>query len=294
VADDLCARLGRVVDHAPDRARVEEAVPILQAERQKVHLISFPDEMSIPKVYVRIFQDYQTLPIEPIRGDKPIVVGTGTNVGGELFRDATGNIYWVQARKSYFTTPIAQMRMRAHEMQGWMTWREVEKISKIPGPPFYFPDARSDGLLMKFYGDPNVFIIENGRKRRFTDEHSFENYNKYQGVLLEYPDIISVPQEIIDAFPTGSPIRIIPTLISPPDGATLHEFPVTLTCQKHPNPTRAYHFQVASTPDFASPVYDQGGSDPTLVIESLEPGPYFWRMRGTKGGRMPSAWSEGV
>jgi hypothetical protein len=266
------------------------------AKQQKVHLIAFPDEMPILKVYSFIFEKYQALGLELITKDKTPDVEDrsyrpGSNQKGELLQDETGNIYWVQNKKFYIPSFDVINHMRYHEMPGWKSLRKVDLISRPPGPPFYFTDSRSNGLLIKFIGYPTVFLIDNAQKHQFMDEYSFENY-RYQGRLLEWGDTISVTEEIVNKIPTGSPIQIAPTLSSPVKGATLTESPVTLCCKPHPNKIWEYHFQIADKQDFSAPVYEDAAPSPSLVINTLAPGEYWWRMRGVKHGRLPSAWSE--
>ena len=178
-------------------------------------------------------------------------------------------------------------------MPGWeVNPRTVPVVSRHLGPPFYYQDTRSDGLLIKFYKETPVFLIDNGQKHQMHDAYSFENY-KYQGKLLEWRDIISATEEIVrEEFPTASRITLTPALSRPVNGATLHESSVTLFCQSHPNPSWDYHIQLARDEDFNSLVSDYAVSYPSLFVANLAPGDYFWRMRGVKADRMPSDWSE--
>jgi hypothetical protein len=264
------------------------------AKQQKVHLISFPDNIPIFQVYSCLLENYQKLDIEFITKDKiPDVGHTGTNQKGELLVDQTGKFYWLQTKKFYSIQNIDVIEhMRSHKMPGWSICRKVNLGSRIiSGPPFYFTDKKSSGLLIKFYWNPDTFLVDNAQKHKFSDEYSFENY-RYQGALLEWGDIISVTEDILQQFPTGSPIQIRPNLSSPLNGVTLNESTVTLCCKPHPNRIWEYHFQITDNQDFSALVYEDVIPSPSLVINNLMPGKYWWRMQGFERGRQPSAWSE--
>ena len=267
------------------------------AKQQNIHLIAFPDDTPIFDVYSCLFENYQALDIELITEDKTPDVDVsklGRNQEGELLQDQTGKYYWFQTKK-FYSIPTFDVieHMRSHNMPGWRIWRKVDFISQelTLVPPFYFTDSKSNGLLIKFYIKPDIFLLDNAQKHKFSDEYSYENY-RYQGMLLEWSDIISVTEEIVNKFPTGSPISIIPNLSSPVNGATITESTVTLCCKPHPNKIWEYYFQVADNQDFSAPVYEEVVSSPSLVINNLMPGEYWWRMQGVKPGREPSAWSE--
>ncbi len=210
---------------------------------------------------------------------------------GELCQDDS-HTYWVQHnRKFYLPTFQIVKQMVHHKMPGWEV---VKKVSRMPcpqGPAFYCTDSRSDGLLIKFYKEPPVFLIDHAQKRWLRDEYSFENYLS-QGRFLEWGHTIMVAEEIATEFPTGSPIQITPALKRPANGTTLNEPTVTLHSKPHESPSWKYHLQVAPGPDFTSPVYDRVSASPSVVVKDLDAGRYFWRMRGDKDGRKASEWSE--
>jgi hypothetical protein len=263
------------------------------AKQQRIHLLPFPDDMPISQVYPYLFEKYQSLNIELVTKDNswdfdPSI--GGRNQKGELFQDQTGTFYWSQIKKCYqIPNPSVINQMKG--MPGWRSWRKVDLISKMQGPPFYFTNSKSNGLLIKFYRYPDVFLIENAQKHKFSDEYSFENY-RCQGMFLEWGDIISVTEEIVQKFPAGSPIHITPTLSSPESGTELNKYNVLLCGKPNPNKNWEYHFQVAKNQDFSELVYEDVVSTPSLDIKNLKPGEYWWRMRGVKQGRLPSDWSE--
>ncbi|MBI1929238.1 helix-turn-helix transcriptional regulator [Candidatus Poribacteria bacterium] len=212
---------------------------------------------------------------------------------GELLRDCqTGAIYWVQNKIHPVPNFDVLNHMKAHGMPGWDGWRNLPWVSGIKGPLFYHKNANSNGLLIKFYGQPLVFLIHNAQKHQIGDTYTFENYT-YQDRFLEWHDIISMPEPMANGqFPTGSPIQMAPSLSSPANGTTLNEPTVTLHSKPHENPSWKYHLQAAPGPDFTSPVYDRVSASLNVAVKNLDAGQYFWRMRGDKDGRTPSVWSE--
>jgi hypothetical protein len=112
-------------------------------------------------------------------------------------------------------------------------------------------------------------------------------------VSKQQPHSINSKSHGVNQLPQGSLIQVRPLLSSPLNNATLHETTVTLCAKPHPNPLWDYHFQLANQQDFPALVDERDElSSPKLVIDNLTPGRYFWRMRGVKPGRLPSAWSE--
>jgi transcriptional regulator with XRE-family HTH domain len=155
---------------------------------------------------------------------------------GELLRDCqTGAIYWVQHKIYHVPNFDVLNHMKAHGMPGWDGWRNLPWVSGIKGPLFYHQNANSNGLLIKFYGQPLVFLIHNAQKHQVCDTYTFENYT-YQDCFLDWRDIISMPEEMANGqFPTGLPIQMAPSLNSPANGVTIHESTVTLCPKPHSN-----------------------------------------------------------
>ncbi len=208
----------------------------------------------------------------------------------ELLKEASsGRIYWVMNGKKYYvTSPDVLSKMIS--VPGWEKQRVVDSVPGVLGPDFYHKDQRSDGLLIKRYGNyPAVYLIEGGRKREFADEYSFENF-KFKGRFLDWNDIIWVSPEVLNDFPNGQRIELAPILTAPSNGSEFSGASVTLQW-KSENSSWNHHLQVDDSSDFISPIVD-GIYPSSSHAVTLSPGKYFWRVRAEKNGRQPSKWSK--
>jgi hypothetical protein len=254
-----------------------------------IHLIPYPADAEISEVYAIILEACTELGlVDQKREPSPLNLQHGV-----LMKNVFGEIHWVQLKKKFYVPNFDIIRQMAeHQMPGWDELQDVEFVRRPIGPVFYRKNEHSNGLLIKVHDKPRTFLIHDAQKRRIHDEYSFENF-QYRDQFLDWLDVIAATDEIVnDEFPTGVPIVVTPTLESPETGATLDANRVELRCQRHVNPSWTYRIQIAQDPDFTSIFRDQTQLDPTLTVDELAPGRYFWRMRGRKEDKRDSLWSD--
>ncbi|MCG2827430.1 MAG: right-handed parallel beta-helix repeat-containing protein, partial [Thermoplasmatales archaeon] len=117
-------------------------------------------------------------------------------------------IYWLQNGTLYWVTDWDVI----NNMSGIPGWDSVNTLpangfnpAAYPqGPRFITTGAESDGLLIREYGQPDVYLVLQGERHRFTSPET----------LLEsgysFDDVIDVSIDIIAMFTSGSEIGIGP------------------------------------------------------------------------------------
>ena len=124
----------------------------------------------------------------------------------KLLRKPGGiDVYWSQNGELYYVTADAMTKMQG--IFGW-GWDEiVEPADFNPGDPssyktFIATGPESDGILIRQWGDYQVYRIENGFRRHITYSDVMDLY----GYSMD--DVIDVSQDIMDMFLLGGPIGI--------------------------------------------------------------------------------------
>ncbi|MBU1010505.1 MAG: M23 family metallopeptidase [Bacteroidetes bacterium] len=151
--------------------------------------------------------------------------------------EGQGTTYWIQnGLKYYVTSPTVFSEMS--EIPGWghICDFAAETLNSFPnGPDFIGTNPTSDDLLIKLINDPKVYLIENGQRRWITSEEAFNNLG------LDWKDIITVSQNIINLFPEGD---TIPTPQNAPYITIAHGIQPGYTNQIDVNNDSEIHFRI--------------------------------------------------
>ena len=121
-------------------------------------------------------------------------------------------VYWLQNGKAYHILNGELVDLMADGLPGWWGRNKIldypEDIltfgsgssSFTQGPDFIGTGTSSNGLLIKRIDDPNVYIIEDGRKKWITSTQVFEELG------YDWNDVITVTEAIFNQIPEGEPI----------------------------------------------------------------------------------------
>jgi hypothetical protein len=129
--------------------------------------------------------------------------------------DGQNPIYWLQNWKAYHVLdePVIQSMFG---LPGW----SMDEVYEYPddvleinpsghllpvgafqqGPVFISTSPGSNGLLIKFTDDPNVYLIEGGQRKWITSAQVFEELG------YDWNDVITVSEAIINQIQEGEPI----------------------------------------------------------------------------------------
>jgi hypothetical protein len=194
--------------------------------------------------------------------------------------------------------------------RGYSTFHPYESVqfnwSAVSGAPTYRLEVSNDPNFPLGTVPAGVvtFWFDNIRAPTFTFVHhpSLGEGTFYARVFATDSDfaggIRSLPSNVIQyTVFYNNPIGPAPVLQSPINGETL-TLPVTLTWADVPNPQAGgYLWEVAKDSTFSTiEAFNNQYTDPRVILQSLTPGPKFWRVLSQQGLSSPTtnantAWS---
>lgn len=138
--------------------------------------------------------------------------------------EGQGTTYWIQnGIKYYITNPTVFSDMLGIPGWGHICDFTAETLdSFISGADFIGISSTSDDLLIKLINDSKVYLIEGGQRRWITSETAFNNLG------LDWGDIITVSQNIIDMFPEGDNISTNTDDTAPPELVAINLTPANI------------------------------------------------------------------
>lgn len=194
--------------------------------------------------------------------------------------------------------------------RGYSTFHPSESVhfnwSAVPGAPTYRLEVSNDPNFPLGTVAPGVVTFWNDNIRTTTDgfvhHPSLGEGTFFARVFATDSDfaggIRSLPSNVIQyTVFYNNPIGPAPVLLSPINGETL-TLPVTLTWAHVPNPqAMGYAWEVAKDATFSTiEASNNQYTEPRAVMQSLTPGPKFWRVLSQHGLSSPTtnantAWS---
>jgi len=111
------------------------------------------------------------------------------------------DVFWSQNSKVYRVySPAELTEMQNAGVPGW-NWQSVEPLASLPpstsGPIFVQKNGGSDGLLLRYQGSQDVFLINNNVGQHLS-------YEAFISSGYDWGDVIDVAPSILARFPSGS------------------------------------------------------------------------------------------